>query len=377
MAVSKMKAEKLLSRAGITINGDKPWDIQVRNEKLYNRALTQGSLGLGEAYMDGWWDCIALDEFFTRIFKAGLNRKIVPFIELIDRMRAKLYNLQAKAGSYEVAHRHYNLSPELFENMLDRRQIYSCGFWENASNLDEAQEAKLDLIAKKLYLEPGMKVLDIGCGWGGAARFFSEEYGVEVVGITISAEQVRIGKQVCKGLPVDIRLQNYQDLDEEFDRIFSIGMFEHVGYKNFATYMKTVRRSLKKSGLFLLHCIGTNISQISTDPWIQRYIFPNSSLPSAQQISNAAEGMLIMEDWQNFGADYDKTLMSWFSNFKKNWNKLEEDFDARFFRMWKFYLLACAGNFRARNAQLWQIVFSPTGVPQGYKAPQRIAAVAN
>lgn len=375
---SYQKIEQFLSTAGITINGNHRWDIKINNEKVFKRILTYGSLGVGESYMDRWWDCDALDEFFARVFSVELHRKFLPLIRIYDIVRSKLSNLQVKSkGSLKVAHQHYNLSFDLFRNMLDKRYIYSCGLWENASNLAEAQEAKLDLICKKLYLKAGMKVLDIGCGWGGTAKFLAERYKVNVVGVTISEEQIKVGTELCKGLPVDLRLQDYRDLNEKFDRILSIGMFEHVGYKNFKTFMEIVRRSLKNSGLFLLHSIGSNLSQVATDPWIQRYIFPNSSLPSAKQIAKAAEGVLVMEDWQNFGSDYDKTLMQWFDNFERNWNSIQEKFDDRFYRMWTFYLLACAGYFRSRKAQLWQIVYSPSGVPQGYKAPQRIKSLAN
>jgi len=254
--------------------------------------------------------------------------------------------------------------------MLDENLIYSCGYWKDASTLDAAQEAKLDLVCRKLSLKPGMRVLDIGCGWGGTARFVAEHHHVEVVGITVSEEQVKYANELCRGLPVEIRLQDYRDLRGTFDRVLSIGMFEHVGYRNYVTYMRAVRSHLSDEGLFLLQTIGRNRSGTTMDRWVARYIFPNSMLPSAKQICNAIEGLFVIEDWQSLGADYDRTLMCWFRNFHESWGAIAESYGERFYRMWKYYLLSCAGSFRARSNQLWQLVLSPRGVEYGYRAPR-------
>ena len=357
----------LLQKADIRVNGDRPWDIKIHNEKLFDRVLSQGSLGLGEAYMEGWWDCDSLDQFFYKILDANLDTKIgLDWITLCHIVKTKLINYQSKARSLEVAEQHYDLDNNLFELMLDPHMQYSCGYWNNCDNLETAQEQKLDLICKKLYLKPGMKVLDIGCGWGGLARFAAQKYGVTVIGITISKEQAKYAQNFCKDLPVTIRLQDYRDLNESFDRIVSVGMFEHVGVKNYLELMKIVRACLKKDGLFLLHTIGTNISTTSFDPWLHKYIFPNGQLPSVKQISQAAEGLFILEDWHNFGINYDKTLMAWHDKFNDNWDTLKLKYDNQFYRKWKYYLLSCAGLFRARHTQLWQIVFSRDGVKGGY-----------
>lgn len=254
--------------------------------------------------------------------------------------------------------------------MLDKRMIYSCGYWESASTLDDAQKAKLDLVCRKLDLRPGMRILDIGCGWGGTAQYAAERYKVDVVGITVSQKQATFGKELCHGLPIDIRLQDYRDVEGSFDRILSIGMFEHVGCKNYRTFMRKVRGLLKDNGLFLLQTIGGNKSVTKTDPWIGRYIFPNSMLPSARQICSAIEGIFVLEDWHSFGGDYDRTLMQWFRNFDEGWDRLRKCYDDRFYRMWKYYLLSCAGSFRARSNQLWQLVLSPKGVFGGYRTPR-------
>ena len=177
-------------------------------------------------------------------------------------------------------------------------------------------------------------------------------------------------KEVCKGLPVEIRVQDYRDIDEQFDRILSIGMFEHVGKKNYRTYMEIVNRLLKPDGLSLLHTIGSSKTCYTTDPWIGKYIFPNSHLPSIKQIAGSIEGLFVMEDWHNFSAYYDKTLMAWYQNFNKSWPNLKAEYGDRFYRMWKFYLLSCAGAFRARKIQLWQVVLSKDGVIGGYCRPE-------
>ncbi len=364
------KVEQLLALADVKIGGDHPWDIQVHDDRLYARVLAGGSLALGESYMDGWWDCSNLDEFFCRILRARLDTAVKSRAWYLAALKARLFNLQKPSRAYKIGRHHYDIGNNLFECMLDERMIYSCGYWETATTLREAQEAKLNLVCRKLGLQPGMRVLDIGCGWGGTAKFAAERYQVEVVGITVSEQQAKLGKELCRGLPVDIRLQDYRDIEESFDRILSIGMFEHVGRKNYKTFMHMVRDCLKDEGLFLLHTIGRNTSGTMSDPWTERYIFPNSMLPSAKQICSASEGVFVLEDWHSFGTDYDKTLMQWFRNFHENWDALKECYDERFYRMWKYFLLSSAGSFRARGNQLWQVVLSPKGVRRGYRRPR-------
>jgi cyclopropane-fatty-acyl-phospholipid synthase len=364
---SRTRIEQLLSGADIQLNGDRPWDIQINDVRFFQRVFS-GSLAVGEAYMDGWWDCDRLDELVYRFRRANLEEQFKIGADGFRVVKAKLINLQNRSRSYNVGAQVYDITPDVFESTLDSRMVYSCGYWKNASTLEEAQVAKLDLACRKLQLRPGMTVLDIGCGWSSFVKYAAENYHVNVVGITVSKEQVAYGQELCDGLPVEIRFQDYRELKGEFDRIFSAGMFEHVGCKNFRRFFETVWRCLKDDGLFLLHTIGGNESLKAVDPWIDKYIFPNSLMPSCKQISTAIEGLFVMEDWHNFGPDYDKTLMAWFTNFHRNWPKLQEHYDERFYRMWKFYLLTCAGLFRSRKNHLWQIVLSKYGVPGGYES---------
>ena len=366
----RSKAEDLLLQAGIRINGDQPCDMRVHDERLYARVFSHGSRGLGEAYMDGWWDADDLPGMFTCILASHLDQDLKTLDTLIAHLKARFINLQRGEHAYEVAHTHYDLGNDLFQAMLGKRLVYSCGYWAQATTLDDAQAAKLDLICRKLQLRPGQRVLDIGCGWGEALKFAAEHYGVEGVGVTVSKEQAEFARELCAGLPIEIRLQDYREVDESFDAIYSIGMFEHVGGKNYRTYFETVKRCLKPDGLSLLHTIGSNGAPAQTDPWIEKYIFPNSMIPAASQVTTALEGLFVVEDWHNFGTDYDRTLTAWRDNFDRAWPELSAHYDERFRRMWRFYLAVSAAVFRSRRDQLWQLVLSPDGVRGGYIAPR-------
>ena len=364
----QQQAQRLLDPAGITINGSNPWDIQVHDERLYARVLRQGSIGLGEAYMDGWWDAPALDQFADRLLRAQVHRRVAGSWKTRLMMLAHwVFNFQSRSRAFQVGQQHYDIGNDLYTRMLDPRMVYTCAYWKEAKTLTKAQEAKLDLVCRKLGIKEGHRVLDIGCGWGSFAKFAAEKYGAQVVGVTVSVEQAKLAQKNCEGLPVEIRVQDYRDVNEKFDRIVSLGMFEHVGHKNYRTYMEVARRCLKDDGLFLLHSIGSLRSVASTDPWMEKYIFTNGMLPSVAQIGKAAEELFVMEDWHNFGAYYDLTLMAWNENFQKAWPELSEKYGERFKRMWEYYLLMCAGSFRARTNQLWQIVLSPHGVAGGYQ----------
>jgi cyclopropane-fatty-acyl-phospholipid synthase len=366
----RRKVESLFRSADIRIDGARPWDVQVHDPRFFPRLLGEGSLGLGESYVDGWWESEDLVEFASRLLRAKLDRRVRSLGDLLAVLRAKLVNLQTPRRAGEVGTVHYDIGNDLYARMLDRRMIYSCGYWTAADDLDAAQQAKLDLVFRKLGLEPGMRVLDIGCGWGGAAQYAAEQYGVEVVGVTVSREQAHLAQERCRGLPVEIRLQDYREVAGRFERIYSIGMFEHVGVKNYPAFFATVRRLLVDRGLFVLHTIGGNIPTLQCDRWVARYIFPNSVLPAPSQLSAACESHFVIEDWHNFGVDYERTLREWYRRCAAAWGELGASYGERFQRMWRYYLLTCAGAFRARDIQLWQLVLAPDGVAGGYRAPR-------
>lgn len=351
--------QTLADRAGIAFNGNAPWDIQVHDNATYRRILSSGSLGFGEAYVDGQWDAERLDQLFHRLLGNNVDQRVRGLHRwrvALELLRQRLYNLQSSGRAFEVGEQHYDVGNDVFEAMLDSRMIYSCGYWQDAADLEQAQRDKLDLICRKLDLHKGERLLDIGCGWGGMAQFAAEYYQVEVTGITVSKEQMKLAQARCRGLPVTFELCDYRDLRGRYDKIVSIGMFEHVGPKNYPVYFDTVRNLLEDNGLFLLHTIGASRTSPFCDPWVDRYIFPNGHLPSACQLAEVLENRFLIEDWHNFGLDYDRTLMAWWGRFSAAWPQLQARYDQRFYRMWKYYLLSCAGMFRARQGQLWQLV---------------------
>ncbi len=366
--LSKDVVRATLDRAGVTLDGDRPFDVRVQNDAVYHAFVTGGLEGAWSAYVEGHWDTDRLDELTFRVLRSGIDLPGAgPIVSKVRGVHGKLTNLQAGKRGREVG-RHYDLGNDLFEAMLDPRMVYSCAYWKDCDDLAAAQEAKLDLVCRKIGLSPDMRVLDIGGGWGGFAQFAAERYGATLVLITVSEQQAESARTRCRDLPVEVRLQDYRELSgERFDAIVSIGI-EHVGYKNYRRYFSIARRALAPDGLFLLHTIGGNCSRTSYSPWFDRNIFPNTHLPSAQQITAACEGQFVIEDWHNFGSDYDRTLLTWFENFDRAWPRLRQAYGDRFYRMWKCFLLTSAGAFRARHFHTWQLVLSGAGVPSGYRA---------
>ena len=369
------RAHQLLQPADIQLNGHRPWDLVLHHPQTLDRIFLTGSLGLGESYVDGWWDCEQLDGFFDRVLRHGLDRQVQSVHPVVHFLRSHLFNAQSVRRAWRVGREHYDLDQDLFQRMLDPYLCYSCGYWAKASTLEQAQEAKLELVCQKLQLQPGMTLLDIGCGWGSLMRYAARHHGVQCVGLTISREQATAGERMDRGLPIRYELSDYRQFNRDgrqrFDRIASIGMFEHVGQHNHLDYFQVARRSLNPDGLFLLHTIGKNLSNTPIDPWIETYIFPNGELPSLQELTRAVEPQWVLEDLHNFGADYDRTLMAWHENFMQAWPAIQSRHSERFHRMWRYYLLSCAGTFRARANQLWQLVLSPQGVVGGYRRPMQ------
>jgi cyclopropane-fatty-acyl-phospholipid synthase len=353
-----------LARAGITVGGGAPWDVRINDPRVYQRALRDGTLGVGESYTEGWWDCDALDQMIDKVVRAGVQDLLTGnWLLGLHLVRARLFNRQA-ARAFEVGERHYDVGNDLYEAMLGRRMVYTCAYWKNADTLDAAQEAKLDLVCRKIGLRPGAHVLDLGCGWAGFASFAAENYGANVVGYTVSREQVSWAKQHYGHLPIDIRLDDYRNARGRYDAVVSIGLMEHVGPKNHRAYMEQAVRCLAPGGIAFIHTIGGSSGRTQINPWFDKYIFPNAAIPSLGQLTTAMEGILVPEDVQNIGPQYDRTLMAWWENFDAAWPRLRERYGDPFYRTWKFYLQVSAAYFRVREHNLYQIVATPAGAPQ-------------
>ncbi len=370
---------ELLAVGEIEINGRNPWDLAVKNPHFYKRVLTEGVLGFAESYISGWIECERMDDLIARLLRADIKNKLKKNWGLLFHiLKSRVFNLQVLSRSSQVAHVHYNLSNSFYELMLGKTMAYTAAYWKDAKTLDEAQNRKYDLICRKLYLEEGETVLELGCGWGGFAKYAAENYGCKMVSVNISSEQVNYAKEHCKGLPVSVFHSDYRDYSAynpesvSFDKAVSIGMAEHVGPKNYRSLFRVVDHQLKNDGLFLLHTIGSDVSLSTCEPFTHKYIFPNSVLPSIKQIGAATEGYFVTEDLQNFGKYYFNTLKEWYNNYKINWDTIqkldEEKFDARFDRIWSFYLLGGMGMAKSKANHLWQFVFSKKGFQELYDA---------
>jgi len=388
----RQAVQKILSPLDIQINGNRPWDMIVYDQETYKRILSEGSLGLGESYINGGWDSLQLDEFFCKLTKDKPDIKTFNPRVIIPILASKLFNPQREGKSKRVIDQHYNLGNHFYTQMLDRNYMqYSCAYFKDTDNLDEAQKNKLELICGKLHLPKkgeGQtdRILEIGSGFGGFAKFATTNYNCEVTGYNISREQAAFSRELTKDLPVKIMELDYRDAivsrnKESFNKVVSIGFWEHAGPKNYRTGMEIVDFCLKPEGLFLLQTIGRHNNHGKRfDSWINYRIFPGGCLPFASEILESSEGLFRLEDVHNFGHYYADTLGAWFKNFDSNWKQFKEengeefykklkvsfkdwpDFEKdegeKFYRMWKYYLLSCKGAFESGSIDLYQFVFS-------------------
>ncbi len=343
------------------------------------RVRRDGIFGLGETYMHGAWDVHRLDEFMHRVFTAPAPRlSALAWGRLLAAvLEQRVINRQAGEGAFNIGIEHYDLGNDLFRIMLDSSMTYTSGYWADANTLDEAQEAKLDLLCRKLQLQPGMRVLDIGCGWGNFAHHAATRYGVDVTGVTVSKEQAAIAAQRCADMPVDIRVLDYRDVNETFDRIVSIEMIEAVGRKNIPTFYRKVNECLEDGGLFALQAISGNTLTRTSDRrldqyilWIVKHIFPDGYLPKPAEMSRLDGTSLRIDDWHSFAGDYDRTLMAWAERFNAGWDNISGKYGEQFKRRWHFYLYGCAAAFRANLVDVYQIVYSK-GAPLDRYQPVR------
>jgi len=304
------------------------------------------------------FDCDDISEYFKRVARMP-NR----YTQILFDKVAMARNQQTMGMSLRVAQEHYDLGNDLYQVMLDKTMNYTCGLWyPETKTLEEAQINKMDIVGRKLKLKPGMKVLDLGCGFGGAAKYMAEKFGVSVTAYNISKEQVAYARESCKGLDVEIKLEDYRNATGQYDAVYSIGLFEHVGHRNYRGYFKVVERCLKPEGLALVHAITIADHQTQTEAWLTKFIFPGGELPHVKDYLTANENLLVVEDLQSFAKSYAKTLRCWRNNFRKNWDSIEKNykgrFGGRFYRMYDYYLAFCEGLFKERSGQLHQVVYS-------------------
>ncbi|MFO6296648.1 cyclopropane fatty acyl phospholipid synthase [Rahnella selenatireducens] len=358
--------KNLLHKADIQIEGTRPWDIRIRHPGFFKRIMLQGLLGLGESYMDGWWECDRLDIFIYKFLAHKLDEAVPGnFRDILLVLSENIFNRKSDDCHGSVFVNEYDIGYDVFTHMLDPYMQYSCGYWRKGATLAEAQEAKLKMICEKLQLAPGMRVLDIGCGWGGTAEYSARHYDVYVEGTTNSTEEQKIAQSRCQGLDITIMLEDYQDLlDDKFDRIIALGALEYLELKNYQNFFKALARCLKPDGLFLLHSTGSTELVSHVGPWLNKYIFPKGCLPSGQQLVQSIEPYFRIEDWDNLGTDYDKTLMSWFEKINESWPSLSMNYSPGFRHMLEYYLCSSAGFFRAGKIQLRQLLLCLGGEGQ-------------
>jgi cyclopropane-fatty-acyl-phospholipid synthase len=363
MNVYKKAVERILSTVDVRIGGSRPFDMQVHSDLFYKRVLLEGSVGLGESYMDGLWDCADLEELVFRFVESGIERRfrLLPGFVTMNAL-GHLVNRQPRSLG-ERTSRHYNTDNDLFASFLGKYKNYSCAFYEEGDDLDTAQLKKMDLICDELCLRPGENVLDIGGGWGEIAKHMASR-GCRITSINIADEQMRAAREHCKGASVDVVKCDYRDVAGTFDKIAIIAMMSHVGHKNHRPLFETVHRHLAPDGLVFVDTVGSAVSLQNGNPWIDKYIFPGIVFPSIQQISRAVEGLFVIEAVRNFGASYVKTLRAWNANLRRAWPRLSHRHDERTRRMFEFFFLTVAGFFRARDFQNWYVVLSPEGTTQ-------------
>ncbi len=364
-----------LAGAGIHVDGTRSFDMQVNDRRAFRHILLGRSLGLGEAYMDGWWDCHDLVQFFVRLFETYPGIRFGGVRGAILRAAMGVANLQSVPLARRVAERHYDLGNDFYEAMLGPTMAYTCAYWRGQTTLDGAQANKFWLICRKLGLGLGeeTRILDLGCGWGGFAQFAAKHCGADVTAVNISKEQLAYARERSQGLPIDYVDSDWRYVDTlrdtrgPFDHAVSVGMLEHVGPRNFPAFFAAVKSVLKPGGIFLLHSI---IGRGLVDPWMEKYIFPGGVAPSVEQVLSAARGHFAVEDVHNFAPDYARTLRAWRSNFARAWPRFERTgiYDARFYRMWEYYLSVCEAAFTARQrTQLYQFVLSTGRKPGTYR----------
>lgn len=353
-------------------NGHVDVSVRVENPRVFTRALAAGSLGLGESYMAGDFvvDDGRLPELLEILLRNRLDQKIkerplavlqVGLMRITDGLRGKAHNVQ----------RHYDIGDDLFEAFLDKTLTYSCGYATHPDDdLEKLQQNKLERICRKLRLRPGDRLLDIGCGFGGLLIHAAKHHGVKATGVTLSRRHCARGQAAAEreGLSDRVRIEyaDYNEVTDEFDRVVSVGMMEHVPRREYDRYFDRIARVLTKDGVGLVHTIGSNAPKNQHDPFIQKYIFPSSNQPRLSEIAGGLErnGLAIL-DVENMVRHYGYTAARWLEKFRAAKPRLDPArYDESFQRMWEFYLCEGVAAARASDGALYQVLFA-----KDYAAP--------
>lgn len=355
---------QIINNKTSTISTNNNPDIIVNNNNFYTKLLKHGEIGLGESYVDKDWDSNNLEE---TLYNLIINQKKIENAIIKNSPNLiikKLLDIPSDIFSTDNTKNdikfHYDIGNKLYENMLGKSMLYSCAyFYKQGLSLDEAQYAKLDLIAKKLNLKEGMRVLDIGCGFGTAAIYLSKKFNVNILGISLSKEQINYFNSIYTGTQVQVIYKDYRELTREhnnsYDCIYSIGMFEHIGINNHIDYYNKCFKLLKTNGTMLIHTIVSNKRLYSHNSWITKYIFPGAELPHISDFTKKYTDNWLLQDLQCIGKSYSKTLLAWKKNI--NDSSVFNNYDDKFKRTWNYYLLLCSAAFRAREITVFQLVY--------------------
>ena len=343
--------------------------VHLPDRDLPRKLLINPELAMGEAYMDETLTIEGddLHGLLTLAIRNNENGNQVWWQKLAAKARLLKRGLDQrnplKVARENVEH-HYDLSVEFYDLFMEEDKQYTCAYFRSGDEtLEDAQAAKKAHIAKKMLLKPGMKVMDIGCGWGGLSITLAKDYGVSVVGVTLSEVQrqaaIKRAEAAGVGDKIDFRLCDYRDVTEEFDRITAVGMMEHVGQPQYRTFFRQIHKNLKDDGVALIHFIGRSSPPDTLSPWFQKYIFPGGYAPAMSEvIASVEKEQLVMADLEVWRGHYERTLQIWRSRFEDNLDKVRDMYDDRFIRMWRYYLIASELSFSEMHQVLFQLQLS-------------------
>jgi len=356
---TRRAVEQVFEGAGVRCNGSRLFDPQILDDRFYTACATRGTLGFGESYVANWWACDDLEELAYRLTVSRINQvgRFAPLLAM-SYLVSLLRNNQTLERSRRVADRHYNIGNDLFFSFLGRYRNYSCALFEGTESLDAAQKAKMERICELLELSERDHLLDVGGGWGHLARHAALQHGCTVTSINIADEQITYAREMCAGLPVDVRKCDYRQLTGRYTKAAVVAMFTHVGSKNHRTFFECIHRCLPEGSRLVMETVGSSHSNVTLEPWTERHIFPGGVVPSLRQIDHAASGLFVRGYTREFGSHYVLTLRAWYDNLMAAWPELSTRYSESTLRTFEYFFLTVAGTFRAGRLKHWHLVMS-------------------